>query len=256
MASDLARALRERLGGKLVLADELTDRYYVYEDRLHAGRALAEVLAEALGGRECEVMAIPCGGVPVGYAVATELEAPMDLLVCRKVLIPWNREAGYGAVAPDGDVVINEALRRALGFSDDEVERHVEEALREVRRRLRLYRGGEEYVAVKEQVVVVDDGIASGYTMLAAVRFARRLEGVKRVVVAAPTASPSSLVLLGPHADLIVCPNVRSDAYGFAVAEAYVTWYDVPDGEVLDYLTKLGDAYVPRALGLWSGPQA
>ena len=248
MVEELAKALERMFSKKLVFVNGYLNKHYVFKDRHHAGEVLADIISNNIEVENVFVMVIPCGGVPVGCVVSKRLEIPLDLLVCRKVLIPWNREAGYGAVAPDGSVVLNQSLLKYLGFSKREVEKHVEETLMEIKRRIKLFRGTEEYRAIRENVVVIDDGIASEYTMLAAVKFLRKLKEVKEIIVATPTAPLSSISLLMPHIDLMICLNVRTEIYGFAVADSYREWYDVSDEEVLEYLLELKDLYIPNKL--------
>jgi len=238
--------LKSTFGEKLVFIESYLDKRYVFKDRYHAGEILANALDKNVEVKNAFVMAIPCGGVPVGCTVSKRLKMPMDLLICRKVLIPWNREAGYGAVAPDGSVVLNQYLLKYLGFSEKEVKSHIKETFMEIKRRIRLFRGIEKYIVVRENVVVIDDGVASGYTMLAAVKFLRKLKGIRKIIVATPTAPPSSISLLIPHIDLMICLNVRTEIYGFAVANAYKEWHDVSDEEVLSCLSELNDLYIPN----------
>ncbi len=234
----LLTTVRE-LGRKLIYDKSLLGLYYVFEDREDAGRKLAELLRREVEIPENSmVFAIPCGGVPVAYVVATELGTELDLVICRKILIPWNPEAGYGAVAPDGTYVLNETLVRYLGLSEEDVREGIERTLREIRRREQVFRSGRSYPDLRGRtVIVVDDGIASGYTMLVATRFLKKL-GAEKIIVATPTASASSLKLLSGEVDLLCVVNVRSDVFGFAVADAYRNWYDLSDEEVLEYLSR------------------
>ncbi|PCN50433.1 phosphoribosyltransferase [Candidatus Geothermarchaeota archaeon ex4572_27] len=159
--------------GNLYYDEELLDRVGVFADREDAGDRLGSACREVLGSADA-VYAIPMGGVPVGAGVAKALSATLDLLICRKLLIPWNREAGFGAVAPDGTVYVDRELARQLGLGDEDVRAAVEEQLEEVKRRNRVLRGGRGYPSLAgKAVVVVDDGIAAGYTMRAAVEFLR-----------------------------------------------------------------------------------
>jgi len=248
MHRKLSKRLRKAFNGKLVFLDDYLNKYHVFNDRHHAGEVLTDLINSIFSANEIFIMAIPCGGVPVGYTVSKRLKIPLDLLVCRKILIPWNREAGYGAVAPDGSVVLNERLLDFLKFSEDEVKEHINETLNEIERRIKLFRGIEEYKAIKSSVVVIDDGIASGYTMLAAVKFLKKLKGIREIIIGTPTAPPSAILLLILHVNLIICPNVRTEVYGFAVADAYKEWHDVSDEEVLRYIQELSDLYVPNKL--------
>jgi putative phosphoribosyl transferase len=167
----------------------------IFKDRHDAGRQLAERLL--LYRCNAVVLAIPRGGVPVGYEVSRGLDVPLDIIVPRKLPIPSDPEAGFGAVAPDGTVVLNEALMWYLGLSTEEIERIIGEVLGEVRRRIREYRGDRPLPRLSgKNVIVVDDGLASGYTMIAAVR-ALRKERPRRVIVAVPCSTKIASSSLG-----------------------------------------------------------
>lgn len=209
---------------------------HVFRDRDHAGEVLAEVL-KAYKGLDVTVLAIPSGGVPVGYAVARGLDAPMDLVIVRKVQIPYNPEAGFGAVTADGTAFLNEPLIRHLNLSPEQVENQISKAMKAVERRNERFRGDRPPPALEGRMaIIVDDGLASGFTMLAAVASARKLNPAK-VVVAVPTAPMDSLRRVAPHVDELYCLNVRDDLY-FAVADAYLRWHDLEEEEVLAYLDR------------------
>lgn len=210
------------------------NRKYVFEDRLSAGLELAKKL-EGLVERDAIVLSIPAGGVPVGYMVAKKLRLPFDVIVVRKLHIPWNPEAGFGAVTWDGMVVFNEPLLSRLRLSKAEVERCVNEERRAVKRRVELFRGNKPFPKLEDRtVLLVDDGLASGYSMLAAARSVKKREP-REVIVAVPTASLGAIELVKNLADKVVCLNVRS-GLPYAVADAYVRWYDLSEEEVLDFL--------------------
>ncbi|MDI6896617.1 phosphoribosyltransferase, partial [Methanocella conradii] len=196
----------------------------IFKDRRDAGRMLAEHL---VGYRHNSIiLAIPRGGVPVGYEVSRRLGVPLDLIVPRKLPIPSDPEAGFGAVAPDGTVVLNERLVAYLGLSVKDIERIVEEVLKEVRRRIREYRGDRPLPDLKgKNVIIVDDGLASGYTMIAAVRAVRK-ERPRRVIVAVPCSPETSVERLEKEADEVIC--LRVQRYGpFAVASHYEKFPDL-----------------------------
>lgn len=221
---------------KLVIDEALVNKIYVFKDRWDAGQKLGKKLKE-IGVNADIVFAIPSGGIPVGYSVAKIIGAKLDVLICRKILIPWNREAGFGAVAPDGTYFVDEDFAEHLGLSSEEVEAALREQLNEIERRLSLFRANKPYEPlVGKRVVVVDDGIAAGYTTRAAVSFLKKLKPSK-IVVAVPTAHTRSLQSLLNEVDQIVCLNPRGGLF-YAVADAYETWYDLSENEVLDILEK------------------
>lgn len=212
----------------------MRDRAPSYRNRTDAGRRLAAHLAP-YRGRDVVVLAIPRGGVPVAVEVAAALGADLDIIVPRKISIPGNTEAGFGAVTEDGVVVLNEPLVRELGLTGDEIDRLAQKVRNEIARRKDVFRAVLAQVPVYgRSAIVIDDGLASGYTMMAAVRSLGK-RGAKRVVAAAPVASGSGWELVRKIADDIVCPIVSS-ASPFAVASFYAEWYDLDDDEVLQYL--------------------
>ena len=210
----------------------------VFADREDAGRRLASLL-EGVADPKGLVLAIPAGGVPVACAVARECRLPLDVLIVRKLQIPDNPEAGFGAIGPDGEVLLNERLVDDLRLSQKEIQAQVSETQRVLQSREKVFRRGRPQPELKDrQVILVDDGLASGYTMMAAVDFARHKEA-RQVIVAVPTASQRTIHFLQPAADVLVCPNVRGGPV-FAVADAYEEWYDLGDDEVVSLLEASG----------------
>jgi len=221
---------------KVVDDDNLRFRTYVFKDRIHAGELLAKKLWRHKG-EDAIVLAIPAGGVPVGYRIAVNLQLPLDLIVVRKLPIPYNPEAGFGALTTDGTIVLNEPVVEELGLTKEEIEMYASEKMREIKERLRKFRGDRPFSDLKEKIaIIVDDGLASGYTMTAAILSVRK-HGPKRIVVAVPTAHLGALEKISPYTDEIICLNIRS-GFLFAVADAYLNWYDLDDSEVIDYLRK------------------
>jgi predicted phosphoribosyltransferase len=218
--------------GSVIDSPRLRERTGVFSDRHDAGRQLGVFLKTLSGIRNPLVLAIPAGGVPVGAEVAKALGAPFSLAIVRKIRIPGSTESGFGAVTWDGQVLINEDLRAALGLSDTETDQAIAETRKNVNERIALFTGGQAMPsAAGKTVILTDDGLASGFTMLAAVRNIRRYNP-GNVMVAVPTASASSARLIAQEVDQLVCLNIRSSRM-FAVAEAYQQWYDLDDQEVL-----------------------
>jgi putative phosphoribosyl transferase len=221
--------------GTIMDDSRLREQQYVFRNRHDAGRQLGEFLTTLPAIRDPLVLAVPAGGVPVGREVAAALHAPLSLAVVRKIRIPGTTESGFGAVTWDGQVLINEQLRAALGLSDGEVEQAVAETRKNVRERVARFTGARPVpVMAGKTVILTDDGLASGFTMLAAVRSTRHHQPAG-ILVAVPTASASSAELVAGHADQLVCLNIRSGRT-FAVADAYEEWYDLDDREVLEEL--------------------
>jgi predicted phosphoribosyltransferase len=206
---------------------ELRDRICVFRNRTHAGEVVAGMLDE-LRGSDAIVLAVPAGGLPVAAAIAGELELPLDVAVVSKITLPWNTEVGYGAVAFDGTIRMNDALVADLGLRPDVVRRGIEATRAKVARRVAEFRGARAALDFSgRSAVVVDDGLASGFTMAAAVEAVRGC-GARRIEVAVPTGSLRSVERLAPEVDDLHCANVRG-GLRFAVADAYEAWRDVDE---------------------------
>jgi predicted phosphoribosyltransferase len=207
----------------------LRDRAPVFRDRAQAGRALAALLAP-LAQSGALVLAIPSGGVPVAVGAARELQLELDVAPVSKILLPWNTESGFGAVAFDGSVWVNEIDVRHFGLSETDVAESIAAARAKVERRMSRLRGERPAPAVAGRVaIVVDDGIAAGSTMRVAVGALCRL-GATRTIVAAPTGHLRSVELLAGLAYEVYCANIRASPR-FAVADAYENWHDVSEVE-------------------------
>lgn len=211
------------------------DRVHVFDDRFHAGELLAAKLGEYEGMKNAYVLAIPAGGVQVAFPVAKRLRLPLDLVITRKIHIPWNKEAGFGAISWNGVVSLNRPLVASLGLTKEDVDRCVAEEKEVIRRRLEMFRGSKPFPDLKNKTAtIIDDGLASGFSMLTTIK-AIKQSGVKETVVAVPTAPVSAIELIRPHADKIVCLNIRSGP-SFAVADAYKVWRDLEDEDVVKIL--------------------
>ncbi len=222
---------------EIIVEPDLRDRVHVFDNRFHAGELLAEKLEKYMGRSDTLVLAIPAGGVQVGFVVAERLGVPLDVVVTRKLHIPWNKEAGFGAVSWDGLVLLNEPLVAALGLTKGDVDRCVADEAEVIGRRLKRFRGDRSFPPLRgKTAIVVDDGLASGFSMLATLKTLRR-GGVGELVVAVPTAPERAIGLVRPHADVVYCLNVRSGPF-FAVADAYRLWYDLDDEEVVELLRR------------------
>lgn len=221
------------------LAD-LHNRTCVFTDRKHAGSVLAGLLAERLEA-DSLILAIPAGGVPVAVAVAARLHLTLGLTVVSKITLPWNTEAGYGAVAFDGSVRLNEALVARAGLGAQEVEDGIARTRSKVAQRVeRLGRLLPPAQSAGRDVVLVDDGLASGFTMRVAVE-ALKKGHARSVRVAVPTGHLAAVEALAPAVRELYCANIRS-GYRFAVADAYTHWYDVGEQELSDILRQAAAA--------------
>lgn len=215
------------------------NRIHMFDDRFHAGELLAGKLKEYTGRKDAYVLAIPAGGVPVAFAVSEKLKIPLDLVITRKLHVPWNREVGFGAVSWDGTMFLNEPLKASLGLRREDIDRCVEEEKEVIRRRLKKFRSDKPFPDLKDKTaIIVDDGLASGFSMLTTLKTIESMD-VHEKIVAIPTAPVSAISLIRSYANKVVCLNIRSGP-AFAVAEAYKEWYDIEDEEVMDLLKRTG----------------
>ena len=206
----------------------------VFRDRREAGEVLAQELASYRDRNDLLVLGLARGGVPVGWQVARALRAPLDVFLVRKLGVPQWQELAMGALASGGGVVINDSLVRSLGIGADAVQTAIERETDELHRREQAYRGGRPPGdLVDRTVILVDDGIATGASMLAAVR-AVRADNPVRVVVAVPVGPASACRELAAEADEVVCATMPP---GFvAVGQVFVDFHQVTDDEVRELL--------------------
>lgn len=206
----------------------------LFRDRADAGKRLAERLKQ-YHHSGVVVFAIPRGGVPVAIEVAGKLGAHLDIVIPRKIPIPFNPEAGYGAVSEEGIIVLNEPLVKQLRLSKRQIERQAEEVRAEIERRGAIYRSKLVVPSVGgKTAILIDDGLASGFTMIAAIKSMQQRKAA-RIVVAVPVASRTAYDLVKPLADDMIC-LVVTRTYPFAVASFYRYWHDLTDEEVIEYL--------------------
>jgi putative phosphoribosyl transferase len=214
----------------------------MFADRRDAGRQLAERLTPLAAERPI-VIALPRGGVPVAYEVARRLGAPLDVLAVRKLGAPGNPEFAVGAIAEDGTSVLNPYTARRAGMTADLLEATVKRELEELARRVARYRDGRRRANVEGRtVIVVDDGLATGLTGLAAVR-SLRARGAGRIVVAVPVGSAESVATLGREANKVVCHTIPGELFG--VGRFYEDFSPVPDAEVIALLAAAAREHLP-----------
>jgi putative phosphoribosyl transferase len=213
---------------------ELHNQRHVFRDRVHAGEILAGMLTE-YRATDALVLAIPAGGVPVAAVIANQLDLQVDILPVSKILFPWTTESGFGAVAYDGTQWINEAAVQHYRLDTDTIRKATRVAQDKVERRIRNLRGSRPFPALKDRnVILVDDGIAAGSTVRAAILTLRKQHsGI--IIIATPTAHDTSLQEIASLVDLVFCANLR-EGWSFAVAEAYRNWTDVSEEEVMEIL--------------------
>ena len=208
----------------------------IFEDRIEAGKKLAKEV-DKLKLANPIVLAIPCGGVPVGAEIAKKLNCRLELIILRKLQIPDNPEAGFGAATSDKTVILNPEIAPFLGLGKEEINSIVEETVAEIKRREKTFEVKKTDLHGKS-VILVDDGLASGYTMLAAVKSIKK-QKPKKVIVAVPTASENAVQLVKPEVDRLIFLYVHPSQLPFAVASSYKYWHDLEDEEVLEILGKV-----------------
>lgn len=205
----------------------------VFADRSEAGRLLARQLATRAWAPPVVVLALPRGGVPVALEVARTLRAPLDLLLVRKIGAPWQPELAVAAVV-DGQppqLVIDEETRAMTGADADYIERAKQRELREIERRRHVYLEGRLPARIAgATVIVVDDGIATGTTMRAALKGLRQMQP-KQLVVAVPVAPADTIASLAAEVDEVVC--LEQPAFFHAIGNHYADFHQVPDDEVV-----------------------
>ncbi len=202
----------------------------MFRNRTDAGQKLASKLPAYYGQPDVLVLALPRGGVPVGYEVGKALHAPVDVFVVRKLGVPWNPELAMGAVATGGVRVLEAETIRALAIPSEEIAKVAAEEEREVERRERAYRGGRAPLQIAgKKVILVDDGIATGSTMRAGVAALRRHQPA-RIVIAVPVAPRATCSMLRTVADEVVCLIEAEDF--FAIGEWYEDFSQLTDEDV------------------------
>lgn len=219
------------------------DDYEAFTDRRHAGRVLASRVTKYAGRDDVIVLALPRGGVPVAYEVAAALSAPMDVFLVRKLGTPGHRELAMGAIASGGVRVVNQDVVQWYGISEAAIDRIAREEQEELERRERVYRDDRPAPDLANKIVVlIDDGLATGSTMRAAVQ-AVRARRPARVVIAVPVGAPQTCAELAVSADEVICARMPEPFS--AVGQWYLNFEQTDDAEVRELLQK--SAATPQA---------
>jgi predicted phosphoribosyltransferase len=209
-----------------------------FKDRHDAGRQLAEELTNYQNREDVILLALPRGGVPVGYEIARELGIRLDVYLVRKLGVPGHEELAFGAISTGGVKTFNEDVVRSVGLTDREIDPVVEREEAELRRREEAYRGDAPAPEIEDQVaILVDDGLATGASMRAAVESVRQ-QGPKETVVAVPTAPPDTCQKLSRTADAVYC-LMTPEPFG-GVGAWYEDFAQTSDEEVRELMAQLG----------------
>ena len=206
----------------------------MFIDRKDAGVKLTKAL-DKYKDRDVLVLAIPRGGVEVAYEVAKYLNAELSLLISRKLPIPYNPEAGFGAIAEDGSIYIVSDANRWL--SKEQIEKIKKEQIDEIKRRINILRQGKPLPEIKDRtVILIDDGLAMGSTMRAAIELCKNKKA-RRIIVVVPVAGKDIKDEIGKLVDEIII--LEMPVFFNAVAQVYLNWHDVTDNEVIEILNRL-----------------
>jgi putative phosphoribosyl transferase len=209
----------------------------IFSNRIEAGRKLATKLADFAGDKSAIVLASPRGGVVVGYEVAHKLGLPLDIIIPRKIGAPSNPELAIGAVTEDGTAILNDRLVGYLNVSQTYLKEESERQRQEIKRRLKLYRGSVPYPGLSNRsVIIVDDGVATGATIEAALASLRKKKA-KMVVIAVPVGPRSTVGELEAKADRVVCLFAPEDFY--AIGQFYEDFSQTTDEEVISLLKRV-----------------
>ncbi|MFO7323793.1 MAG: phosphoribosyltransferase [Chloroflexota bacterium] len=217
----------------------------IFEDRHEAGQKLAEALARYTGRPNVIVLALPRGGVPVAYPVAEALRAPLDILLVRKLGLPGHEELAMGAIATGGVQLLNPDVARHYGVTREQIQATVRREQAELERRERLYRGNRDYPDLRgKTVILVDDGLATGASMQAAVLAVRQKQPAE-IVIAVPVASQETCDMLAEQVTEVICLHTPEPFY--AVGLWYREFGQTTDDEVRELLNRARETLIaPR----------
>lgn len=215
-----------------------------FQNRTEAGCRLAHALGRYAGRNDVVVLGLPRGGVPVAFEIANALDAPLDVFIVRKLGLPGHEEFGIGAIASGGMRIVDKSVLQAYGVDDDTLDRITSRELRELARREQLYRDGRPFPTIQDRVVIlVDDGLATGSTMRAAVA-ALREKHPREIVVAVPVGARETCMSMASIADEVVC--LESPDPFYAVGLWYMDFEQTSDEEVHDLLERAAAKTAPR----------
>lgn len=209
----------------------------MFKDRHHAGIRLAEKLEDFNRCGNCIIFAIPRGGVVIGAVVAERLNLPLDLVITKKIRAPYNPELAIGSVDPTGNINVNQNIIAGLNISSDYLQTAAETTTAQIKEQLEQYRKSSHYPSLEQTIaIIVDDGIATGQTAIAAIGFLRSLDA-QRIIVATPVIAPSTLSELNKLADEV--RYVLCEEHFFAVGQFYRDFAQVNDEQVMEIMADI-----------------
>ena len=219
---------------------DMREKIHVFDDRKHAGEVLGAML-QSFRGTNSILLGIPAGGLPVAMVIREKTGLKLDVAVVSKITLPWNTEAGYGAVAFDGTVRLNESMLAHLHLSEEQILSGKKNTVNKVNRRVKILRGDRPFPDLTGRtVLLVDDGLASGFTLMVAIEAVKNA-GASSIAVAIPTGHMESIQRIVKQVNMVFCPNIRS-GMRYAVADAYAYWSDVTEEELLELLKGLRES--------------
>lgn len=231
----LVRWLKDLIPYRHVITSRHTQKMKLFDDRVDAGRQVAQRL-DSFGGQDVVVLGLPRGGVPVAFEVAKALQAPLDVLVVRKLGVPFQPELAFGAIGEDGVRVLNDSVVREAHLDGDDMDAVERKERIELRRRAERFRRGRDRISLTGRIaVIVDDGIATGATAKAACQVART-HAASRVVLAVPIGPDDIVARFAGYADEVVC--LKTPAVFFAVGQGYRNFTQTSDDEVIALLDR------------------
>ena len=226
----------KRLPDNIVDLPQLREKTCIFSDRYNAGDILSDMI-QSVADSSGLLLGIPAGGVPVACRIQKKLGLEMDLAVVSKITLPWNTEAGYGAVAFDGTVRLNQRMLAHISLTEEQIQQGIQKTLQKVKRRMKLLRGEKPFPQLNQRtLMLVDDGLASGFTMRVAIESLRNSDA-QSITVAVPTGHLDSVRKIATYVDRVFCPNIRS-GMRYAVADAYQYWSDVSEDELMSLLNQ------------------
>jgi len=215
----------------------LRDKSQIFPTRIDAGKQLAKLME----GESIDAMLIiPNGGIPIGLGILQrKMFKPefIDLLIVKKIQVPWSTESGMGAITPDGELFLNEQLISHYDIKNQAIKDQVEKTMKRIKEIKVEFDISQDLDVAGKSILIVDDGIASGFSMLAGVNWLMK-KGASKIIISVPTAPERSLNILEYQVEKLYCVNIRT-GYSFAVADAYKNWYDLSLTEAIDHFKKI-----------------